>query len=97
MKRLSSKAERRSHVEWFAFYHIILFTALLLLVATFIWTRDARRASDQTVNDLGRFYLEEITDRNVGNITLEIEKRTIQMERAMEVLDEEALRSEHTV
>ena len=43
----------------------------------------ARKAADDTTISLSRFYLEEIADRNVYEISVELESNVNQLQRAV--------------
>lgn len=94
MKKPIIKANSSKKVTWLVFYVGVFLTIAILILATVFWLRDTQEASEETVNELGRFYLREITERNTRTITLELEKRTEQMEMALEVLNEEYLDNE---
>ena len=75
----------------------LILAVVLLIAATAGWVRTNLGASDETINDLVRFYLEEIAERNAGAINMELQDRAEQMASALTVLDREALRDEQSV
>ncbi|MDO4486671.1 MAG: response regulator [Bacillota bacterium] len=79
------------------FYIVLIAAAVILILSTVLWMKNTQSASDKTINDLGQFYLEEISERNIKNITSELEKRTQQMETALTVLDSEYLENTKTL
>ena len=76
-----------------AFSAGLLLVLLIAAAATALWVRSSRQATQNTVSDLGRFYLEEITERNVGSITSEIDRKAQQMELALTLLDQDSLQT----
>lgn len=78
-------------------YAVLFLATVILVMSTVFWMKNTQTASEQTINDLGEFYLEEITERNTGTITSELTKKTEQMERALKVLDQEYLKDEESV
>ncbi|MGN0678330.1 MAG: hybrid sensor histidine kinase/response regulator, partial [Oscillospiraceae bacterium] len=54
-------------------------------------------ASEQMVNLLGEFYLQEIADRNVNNISMRIQDRTDQINRAVDELNADNMKDEESV
>ncbi|MGN0715257.1 MAG: hypothetical protein ACI4LN_05495, partial [Anaerovoracaceae bacterium] len=76
---------------------LFLIIALMIIISTAYWVSYSQDASENTVNELGEFYLEEITERNTATITSELEKKTRQMESALTVLDQTHLRNEASV
>ena len=97
MKRIAARAPQNSLVRWPIFYAALILAAIILVAATFGWLSSTQTASTGTVNSLVEFYLGEIAERNAGNITSELQKRTLQMESALTVLDQDYLRSEEAV
>ncbi|MGN0997735.1 MAG: response regulator [Candidatus Ventricola sp.] len=87
--------EKRSMTHWPTLYVALVVAALIL--STALWVKDNQSASEDTVNDLVRFYLEEIAERNARTIVTELEKRAGQMKTALTVLDADALRDEQSI
>ena len=84
-------------IRWPLLYLGMGLTAIILVVSTVLWTGSTQHASEQTVNDLVKFYLEEIAERNAGNITTELDRKAGQLELALTVLDESYLQSEESI
>lgn len=84
-------------IRWPLLYVGIGLSAIILVVSTVLWTGSTQHASEQTVNDLVKFYLEEIAERNAGNITTELDRKAEQLELALTVLDESYLQSEQSI
>ncbi|MGN0741606.1 MAG: response regulator [Candidatus Fimadaptatus sp.] len=97
MRPQDGESGRSRAMRWPPFYVGLVLVIALLIAATALWVNQTRTASDETVNDLVRFYLEEITERNTGSITSELEKKAGQMQMALTLLDEEYLRDEESV
>ena len=83
--------------RWLYAYAAVLLAAVILIGSTAAWLYSTRAFSEKTVNDLVEFYLEEIAERNAGTIHSELEKKAAQMERALTVLDQDALRNEQSI
>ena len=84
-------------IRWPLLYVGMGLEAIILVVSTVLWTGSTQHASEQTVNDLVKFYLEEIAERNAGNITTELDRKAEQLELALTVLDESYLQSEQSI
>ena len=97
MRQKAAEPGRNRIAQWPSFYIMLFLTLVLLIISTVLWMKSARTASEETINDLGEFYLEEITERNTGNITSELAKKTKQMEMALTLLGQENLKNEETV
>lgn len=79
------------------FFIAVLLLSLLLLVCTLLWVHNSGKASEQMINLLGEFYLQEIADRNANTIRMRIEDRTEQISRAVDELDADNLKDEESV
>ena len=97
MKRMVPKTSENSFVRWTFFYIALTLMVGILIASAALWTRNTQTTSEETVNDLVEFYLEEIAERNAGNITSELEKKAAQMEMALTVLNADYLRNEGTI
>lgn len=73
---------------------MVVFAALIIIVSTLIYGHTAREAADDTTVSLGRFYLEEIADRNVYEINAELERNVAQLRRAVEEMRDADLQTE---
>ena len=60
MKRTDVQAGGNRNKRWSPLYVALLVCAAAMLLATVMWVSGTQRASDDTINDLGKFYLEEI-------------------------------------
>lgn len=97
MRKKVAESKKNRIVRWPLFYVVLFLVTVILIAATVLWIESTQAASERTINTLGEFYLGEITERNVGSITSELEKKTRQMERTLTVLDENHLQSEEAV
>ena len=84
-------------IRWPLLYVVMGLAAVILVASTVLWTRSTQHASEQTVNALVEFYLEEIAERNAESITTELHKKAAQMETALTVLNEDYLQSEESI
>lgn len=57
--------------------------ALIIIASTLIFGNTARKAADETSISLGKFYLEEIADRNVYEISAALDSNVEQLQRAV--------------
>ena len=62
---------------------MVALAALIIIASTLIFGDTARKAADETTISLGKFYLEEIADRNVYEISAELESNVEQLQRAV--------------
>ncbi|MGN0244591.1 MAG: response regulator [Lachnospiraceae bacterium] len=95
-KKIIDMDENRS-IRWFVFYLALGITLLVLALSTVIWMRNSQKSTDHTINLLGEFYLEEITERNAASIKGELNRCTGQMEKALSVLDSNDLHDEEAL
>lgn len=63
---------------------MFFFATLIIIASTLIFSRNAKKAADETTISLGKFYLEEIADRTVYEINAELERNIEQLQRTME-------------
>ena len=63
---------------------LIALAAVTIIASTLVFGYTARKAADETTASLSRFYLEEIADRNVYEISAELERSAGQLQRAVE-------------
>ncbi|MDY3918410.1 MAG: ATP-binding protein [Candidatus Limivivens sp.] len=76
----------------------MLFLATLIIIAsTLIFSQTAKKASDETTISLGHFYLEEIADRTVYEISSELERNKEQLQRAVEEMKNKDLKSDDSL
>ena len=72
----------------------LLLAALLIIASTLLFSQTAEKAADEATISLGRFYLEEIADRNVYEISSALEKNAGQLQRAVEEMRSADLQTE---
>lgn len=80
--------------ESFLIVFAVALTAIILIVSTVILNRNTQTASEESINSLGEFYLQEMAERNVNEISTELGRKKEQMMNAIEELDEAELSSE---
>ncbi len=97
MRRQVAESNKNRTVRWPSFYIVLFLVVVILIGSTVMWTKSRQISSEETINSLGEFYLEEITERNASGITSELDKKARQMERALTVLDQEYLQDEESV
>ena len=97
MKRAGTDGPKNGIRRWSPLYVALLLAAGALLLATALWLSTTNRAQESTINDLGEFYLEEITERNTGSISSELNKKAGQMRRALTLLEQDYLSSESAI
>ena len=97
MKREVTGAKKNKIIQWPLFYAALFLAGVILLVATVWWIRNAQANSGKSVNDLCKFYLEEIVERNTRSIVTELDKKTEQMEMALTVLNGDSLKNEEAL
>ena len=82
------KPEQKKPNTTFKSYLIVLglavLAALIIIASTLIFGYTARKAAEEATNSLGRFYLEEIADRNVYEISAELERTVKPLRRAVD-------------
>ena len=82
------KQEQKKPNTTFKSYLIVLglavLAALIIIASTLIFGYTARKAAEEATNSLGRFYLEEIADRNVYEISAELERTVKPLRRAVD-------------
>ena len=79
------------------FFIAVFLISAVLVGSALCWISNTEAASERTINLLGEFYLEEIADRSVSNITAAIETKTQQINSAIRELDSEHLENEDAV
>ena len=97
MDKFISTIRKRKIVLGSLFYGLLFFVIFTLIGSTILWMKNTQLDSEETINALGEFYLKEITERNVSNITLELERKSKQMEKALTILNKEHLKNEETI
>lgn len=79
------------------FYIGIITIVIILCSAFFLWSRNMKHTSNETVNELGKFYLAEIAEQNVNNVIAELNRRTVQMEYALTELNHSYLKDQASI
>ena len=97
MKKTVTESNKYKNVRWPSFYAVLFLSMIFLIVSTVLWINRTQTSSEETINALGEFYLEEITERNAGNITSELEKKGKQMKQALTVLTRDDLKDEESI
>lgn len=97
MSRKKDKPTKKQLLLRPVLYPALILIAAILFVCTIFWFRDAGKASEQMINSLSKFYLEEIAERNVRTIASKIEQITDQINKAVSELNEEYLKDEKSV
>ena len=97
MKKMIAETNKYKNVRWPSFYAVLFLSMIFLIVSTVLWINRTQTFSEETINALGEFYLEEITERNAGNITSELEKKGKQMKQALTVLTRDDLKDEESI
>ena len=79
------KGARKGHFGiYLGLMSLIALATLLIVASTLIFSNTAENAADEMTISLGRFYLEEIADRNVYEISAELSRNVEQLWRAVE-------------
>lgn len=91
-----SRAKERI-ASYLGLLSLIALAALLIIASTLVFGRTARRAADETTTALGRFYLEEIADRNVYEISSALTRNVEQLRRAVEAMRTAQLRTDESL
>lgn len=91
------KTKDRTFSLGFSFYALLVFMGLVLIVSTTVWVRSISKSTDRTIERLGEFYLKEIAERNVGNVTSSLNDKVEQMQNACQELNREVLSDEDSV
>ena len=71
--------------------------ALIIIASTLIFGHTARKAADEATNSLGNFYLGELADRNVYEISAELKSNVEQLQRAVDEMREVDLQTEDSL
>ena len=93
MKSVQKKRKEKS-MSYLGMLSMVAFAALIIIASTLIYGYTARKAADETTVSLGKFYLEEIADRNVYEISAELESNVGQLKRAVAQMRQADLQSE---
>ncbi|MGN0982851.1 MAG: ATP-binding protein [Candidatus Limivicinus sp.] len=73
---------------------MIVLATLIIIASTLVYSQTAKRAADEATIALSQFYLEEIADRTVYEISAELERNIKQLHRTVEELRGEKLASD---
>ena len=66
---------------------------LIIIASTLVFSQTAKKAADETTISLSQFYLEEIADRTVYEISAELDRNVEQLQRAVDEMRSEHLQS----
>ena len=96
---MRSQKQRHGKVDWsdLVMLSSILVAALIIVASTLIFGRNTRQVANETTTALGQFYLKEIANHTVYEITQQLERSTILLEHVVEELDETHLKSADTL
>ena len=90
-----NEKQRRQAVA-FAVWGGIVIAAILLITTVWV-SNSARKGTDQAVNRVSEFYLEELAGRRAQVVSEELKNHFEYMENALSVLDESDLESQETL
>ena len=79
----AQKKPKGNFMSYLGMLSLVALAALVIIASTLIFGHTAGKAADETILSLGRFYLEEIADRNVYEISAELESNVEQLQRAV--------------
>ena len=83
MMKPAQKKRKGNFMSYLGMLSMVALAALIIIASTLIYGYTARKAADDTIVSLGRFYLEEIADRNVYEISAELESNVEQLQWAV--------------
>ena len=69
-------------MSYLSILSMIALAALVIIASTLIFGHTARKAADEATISLGKFYLAEIADRSIHEISAELERNVEQLQRA---------------
>jgi len=90
-----NEKQRRQTVA-FAVWGGVIIAAILLITTVWV-SNSARKGTDQAVNRVSEFYLEELAGRRAQVVSEELKNHFAYMENALSVLDESDLESQETL
>ena len=73
---------------------MISLATLIIVASTLIFNHTAKKASDETTISLSQFYLEEIADRTVYEISAELERNIEQLQRVTKEMKKDHLKTD---
>ena len=76
---------------------MIALATLIIIVSTLVFNQTAKKAADETTISLSQFYLEEIADRTVYEISTELGRSMAQMQRTVEEIKDAHLESDESL
>ena len=79
----AQKKLKGNFMSYLGMLSMVALAAIIIIVSTLVFGHTARKAADETTISLGKFYLEEIADRNVYEISAELERNVAQLQRAV--------------
>ncbi|MGN0979796.1 MAG: ATP-binding protein [Candidatus Avoscillospira sp.] len=83
MMKPEQKKGKRRFLPYLGMLSMVCLAALIIIASTLFFGHTARKAADEAIISLGKFYLEEIADRNVYEISAELESNVEQLQRAV--------------
>lgn len=83
------KIDKRKN-KGFVFYGVVVVITIILCLSTVSWAETIKDISNDTVEDMASFYLEEITKRNANRINESIERYSTITENLVSNIPEEA-------
>ena len=89
--------QKGNFASYLGMLSMVALAALVIIASTLVFGRTARKAADETIISLGKFYLEEIADRNVYEISAELESNVGQLQRAVAQMRQADLQSESSL
>ena len=96
MKRKRNPLKHYFKSYWGILIMIVLAT-LIILTSTLVFSQTAKKASDETTISLSQFYLEEIADRTVYEISSELSRNVEQLQRTVDEMKSEHLQSDDSL
>ena len=90
----AQKKLKKILMPYLSMLSMVALAALIIIASTLIYGHTAKKAADDTTVSLGRFYLEEIADRNVYEISAELESKVEQLQRAVAEMQDADLQTD---
>lgn len=76
---------------------MIFLATLIIIASTLIFSQTAKKASDETTISLSQFYLEEIADRTVYEISVELDRSREQLKRVVNEMKKDHLKTDESL
>ena len=83
MRKPVQKKLNGNYMSYLGMLSMVVLAAFIIIASTLVFGHTARKAADETTISLGEFYLEEIADRNVYEISAKLESNVEQLQRAV--------------